>query len=138
MLKKFSLFMLCGILILGLSGCGKKEKPKNNDDNKPGEVTEPTQDVKNPFTVSEEKGYVSSDYWYYIDGKLTNTTNTAFTYARINYALYDAAGTLITTCFANTELVEANGVWQYNVICPVSTNAKDVASFKMIDYEYNS
>lgn len=134
MKKKISLFMLCGIILLGVCGCGN-DNSSTNIDNDPEEQKE---EIKNPFIVSDEKGYASDEYWYYIDGTITNTTDTNFTYAEIDYILYDNSGATLTTCYTNITYLEAKGIWKYSVHCPMAGgNANNVSSFKMKEYKYN-
>ena len=78
------------------------------------------------------------NYWYYIDGTITNTLSVDFTYAEIQYVLYDSNGAIVNTCFTNINFLEANGIWKYSVHCPMpSGNAREVATFKMHEYKYN-
>ena len=136
-MKKISLFMLSGIIILVLCGCStdNNENSTQVDDNYQNDQTE---EIRDPFIISDEKGYVSDNYWYYIDGTITNTTSTDFTYAEIDYILYDNSGAILTTCYTNINYVEANGVWKYSVHCPMPNgNANNVTTFKMKEYKYN-
>lgn len=134
MKKKISLFMLCGIILLGVCGCGNDNSSTNIDNDQ----EEQKEEIKNPFIVSDEKGYASDEYWYYIDGTITNTTDTNFTYAEIDYILYDNSGATLTTCYTNITYLEAKGIWKYSVHCPMAGgNANNVSSFKMKEYKYN-
>lgn len=134
MKKKISLFILCGIIVLGVCGCQNDNSSTNIDNNQ----EEQKEEIKNPFIVSDEKGYASDEYWYYIDGTITNTTDTNFTYAEIDYILYDNSGATLTTCYTNITYLEAKGIWKYSVHCPMAGgNANNVSSFKMKEYKYN-
>lgn len=134
MKKKISLFILGGIVLLVVCGCQNDNGSTDMDNNQ----EEQKEEIKNPFIVSDEKGYASDEYWYYIDGQITNTTDTDFTYAEIDYILYDSSGATLTTCYTNITYLKAKGIWKYSVHCPmVGGNANNVSSFKMKEYKYN-
>lgn len=141
MKRKISLMLICGIVLLNVCGCSNSNNNINTNDNlneSKNEVENEKQEIKDPFTVSDEKGYASDEYWYYIDGTITNTTDTNFTYAEIDYILYDNSGATLTTCYTNITYLEAKGIWKYSVHCPMAGgNANNVSSFKMKEYKYN-
>lgn len=64
-----------------------------------------------------------------ISGTLTNTTDKEVGYIQLSYTLYDADGAQVGTAFANTNNLDAGGVWKFEAI----GLEENVADYKLAD-----
>ena len=63
-MKKISLILLCGIILLGICGCGKKEELSNSSAYEILDILEKHQsDFKDPSSLILEKAFVCNDIW---------------------------------------------------------------------------
>ena len=64
-MKKISLILLCGIILLGICGCGKKEEELSNSSAyEILDILEKHQsDFKDPSSLMLEKAFVCNDLW---------------------------------------------------------------------------
>lgn len=86
--------------------------------------------------ASDEEKYViegveitTDEFSTTISGTLTNTTDKEVGYIQLSYTLYDADGAQIGTAFANTNHLDAGGVWRFEAI----GLEENVADYKLAD-----
>ena len=92
---------------------------------------EPAEQEANSYSIADEQMDVSNPYALYITGTLTNNTDKQVSYIQVEYNLYDADGAQVGTALANTNNLQAGGVWKYEAVGTASPD--EVASYELMN-----
>lgn len=74
----------------------------------------------------------SSQFAYYIGGRLRNDRDRDLSYVQIKFLAYDAEGNTIATCFDNQSGLPANGTWKFEAMCTVGNDKVDHWEFSEV------
>ena len=131
---KIVLIVVVALVVIGAIGSmGGKDKTAGAPSG--GEVQaseqEPAAQEEDPYSIVDEQMDVSNPYALYITGTLTNNTDKQVSYIQVEYNLYDADGAQVGTALANTNNLQAGGVWKFEAVGTASPD--EVASYELMN-----
>lgn len=136
---KIVLIVVVALVVIGAIGSmGGKDKTTGAPSS--GEVQaseqepaaqEPAAQEEDPYSIVDEQMDVSNPYALYITGTLTNNTDKQVSYIQVEYNLYDADGAQVGTALANTNNLQAGGVWKFEALGTASPD--EVASYELMN-----
>ena len=84
------------------------------------------------FTLKAgHKGYYDG-FAYYIEGEVINNKNRSYSYAQIEFNVYDKNGNQLGSALANINNLDANATWKFKAMA-LNGNAESIASYKVVD-----
>ena len=128
-MKKVLSIGLIALAVFGLTGCTEELKDLNDSIDDLNESLN-----SSDYLVLDENNVTtqSSSYSYYINGYISNTSNTySFDYVQVTFTTYDNEGNTIGTCLANNSGLEAGGRWKFSAIC--LDEPSEIATYKLTD-----
>lgn len=85
-------------------------------------------DRKNDYKIIEEKKYIDEQSAVYIEGKLTNISDSKLKNINITYTTYDVEKNITGNCSAYIEEVPKNSTWKFSASCDALD--KNIVTFK--------
>ncbi len=130
---KIVLIVVVALIVIGavgsMGGNGGTDQATAGDEAQTSEQ-QPVEQPE-PYTISDEQLDASNGFAVYINGTLTNNTETEASYIQVEYNLYDADGAQVGTALANTSNLKAGGTWKFEAIGTASPD--EVASYELAD-----